>query len=112
MIERAKAKLPEGLSGRVEFLVGDAERLPFTDGSLDLVVQISVPVFFDEVTRVLAPGGYVVVVSSLGLKTPSTRPSARCATAFGGAGWRSSPPAPPARARFSSGRLSSPALPK
>jgi SAM-dependent methyltransferase len=74
MIERAKAKLPEGLSGRVEFLVGDAERLPFTDGSLDLVVQISVPVFFDEVTRVLAPGGYVVVVSSLGLKTPFHTP--------------------------------------
>jgi ubiquinone/menaquinone biosynthesis C-methylase UbiE len=74
MIERAKAKLPNELSGRVEFLVGDAERLPFPDGSLDLVVQISVPVFFDEVARVLAPRGYVVVVSSLGLKTPFHTP--------------------------------------
>jgi ubiquinone/menaquinone biosynthesis C-methylase UbiE len=74
MIERAKAKLPDELSDRVEFLVGDAERLPFTDGSLDLVAQISVPVFFDEVARVLAPGGYVVVVSSLGLKTPFHTP--------------------------------------
>jgi ubiquinone/menaquinone biosynthesis C-methylase UbiE len=54
------------LSGRVEFLVGGAERLPFAERSFDLVTQISVPVFFDEVARVLAPRGYVVVVSSLG----------------------------------------------
>ena len=74
MIEQAKAKLPTELSGRVEFLVGDAERLPFTGGSLNLVAQISVPVFFDEVARVLAPRGHVVVVSSLGLKTPFHTP--------------------------------------
>jgi SAM-dependent methyltransferase len=74
MIERAKAKLPAELSGRVEFLVGDAERLPFTDGSLEPVAQISVPVFFDEVARVLAPRGYVVVVSNLGPRTPFHTP--------------------------------------
>jgi ubiquinone/menaquinone biosynthesis C-methylase UbiE len=74
MIERAREKLPAELTGRVEFLVGDAQRLPFADGSFELVAQISVPVFFDEVVRVLAPGGYVVVVSSLGLKTPFDTP--------------------------------------
>ena len=74
MIERARAKLPANVSGRVEFLVGDAERLPFADGSFELVAQISVPVFFDEVARVLTPGGHVVVVSSLGLKTPFHTP--------------------------------------
>jgi ubiquinone/menaquinone biosynthesis C-methylase UbiE len=74
MIERARAKLPADLSGRVDFLVGDAERLPFADGSFDLVAQISVPVFFDEAARLLAPGGYVVVVSSLGPKTPFHTP--------------------------------------
>jgi malonyl-CoA O-methyltransferase len=74
MIERARAKLPAELSGRVDFLVGDAGRLPFADGSFDLVAQISVPVFFDEVARLLAPGGYVVVVSSLGPKTPFHTP--------------------------------------
>jgi ubiquinone/menaquinone biosynthesis C-methylase UbiE len=57
MIEQAKAKLPNELSGRVEFLVGDAERLPFTGGPLDLVAQISVPVFVDELARVLVPRG-------------------------------------------------------
>jgi ubiquinone/menaquinone biosynthesis C-methylase UbiE len=86
MIERAKAKLPDELSGRVDFLVGDAERLPFTDGSLDLVAQISVPVFFDEVARVLAPRGYVVVVSSLGLKTPFPQPGGHRARASADAG--------------------------
>ena len=74
MIERAQAKLPAELSGRVEFLVADAQRLPFADGSFELVAQISVPVFFDEIVRLLAPGGYVVVVSSLGLKTPFHTP--------------------------------------
>jgi ubiquinone/menaquinone biosynthesis C-methylase UbiE len=74
MVERARAKLPAELSGRVEFLVGDAQGLPFADGSFELVAQISVPVFFDEVVRVLAPGGYVVVVSSLGPKTPFDTP--------------------------------------
>jgi len=74
MIEQAKAKLPDEMSGRVDFLVGDAGRLPFTDGSVDLVAQISMPVFFDEVARVLAPRGYVVVVSSLGPKTPFHTP--------------------------------------
>jgi SAM-dependent methyltransferase len=49
MIEQARTKLPAELSGRVDFLVGDAECLPFADGSFDLVTQISVPVFFDEV---------------------------------------------------------------
>jgi SAM-dependent methyltransferase len=74
MIERARAKLPAELSRRVEFLVADAQRLPFANGSFELVTQISVPVFFDEVVRLLAPGGYVVVVSSLGLKTPFHTP--------------------------------------
>jgi ubiquinone/menaquinone biosynthesis C-methylase UbiE len=82
MIEQAKAKLPDELSGRVEFVVGDAERLPFTDGSLDLVAQISVPVFFDEVARVLAPRGHVVVVSSLGLKTPFHTPERSLSKGF------------------------------
>jgi SAM-dependent methyltransferase len=110
MIERARAKLSPKLSARVDFLVGDAERLPFADGSFDLVAQISVPVFFDEVARVLGRGGYVVVVSSLGLKTPfHTPPRTRCATASAAAGWRSSPTA--RRVRASSSWADSPPRP-
>ena len=82
MIEQARAKLPDELSERVHFLAADAERLPFADGSFDLVTQISVPVFFDEVARVLAPGGHVVVVSSLGPKTPFHTPERTLSTGF------------------------------
>ena len=77
------ARPAAGTSAYVEFLVGDAERLPFADGSLDLVAQISVPVFFDEVARVLAPRGYVVVVSSLGPKTPFHTPERALRKGFG-----------------------------
>jgi predicted O-methyltransferase YrrM len=55
MIKQAQAKLPADLSGRVEFLVGDAERLPVADGSFELVAQISVPVFFDELVPCSRP---------------------------------------------------------
>ncbi len=80
MIERARRSFQRSCPATWKFLGGDAERLPFTDGSLDLVPQISVPVFFDEVARVLAPRGYEVVVSSLGQKTPFT-PCARASGA-------------------------------
>jgi SAM-dependent methyltransferase len=74
MIDAARAKLPADLAGRVEFSVADAGSLPFESDSFDLVAQISVPVFFDEIARVLRPGGYSVVVSSLGEATPFHTP--------------------------------------
>jgi SAM-dependent methyltransferase len=74
MIEAARAKVPDDLAARVEFSVADAGSLQFEEASFDLVVQISVPAFFDEVARVLAPGGYVIVVSSLGPATPFHTP--------------------------------------
>jgi ubiquinone/menaquinone biosynthesis C-methylase UbiE len=82
MITQAKAKLPADLSERIDFIAADAERLPFADGSFDLVTQISVPVFFDEVARVLAPGGHVVIVSSLGPQTPFHTPERTLRTGF------------------------------
>jgi ubiquinone/menaquinone biosynthesis C-methylase UbiE len=112
MIDQARAKLHADLSGRVEFLVGDAERLPFADGSFELVAQISVPVFFEEVARMLAPGGYVVVVSSLPLKTPFHMPERTLRNGFRRrevevvAAWAAAP------GTFFVGRLASPPLPK
>jgi ubiquinone/menaquinone biosynthesis C-methylase UbiE len=84
MIEQAKAKLRDELSGRVEFLVGDAERLPFRDGSVDLVAQISMPVFFDEVARVLAPAATSSLSAALGERRRSTPRSAPCTRASAG----------------------------
>jgi ubiquinone/menaquinone biosynthesis C-methylase UbiE len=111
MIEQARAKLPADLSGRVEFLVGDAERLPFADGSFELVAQISVPVFFDEVARVLAPGGYVVVVSSLGLKTPFHTPERTLRNGFQQRGVEAVAAGAAGPGTFFVGKLLSPALP-
>jgi len=62
MLEQARAR-----SGRVKWLRGPAEQLPFDDGALDAVVTTSAFHFFDqpaalrEFHRVLAPGGLVVV---------------------------------------------------
>jgi ubiquinone/menaquinone biosynthesis C-methylase UbiE len=74
MIEAARAKLPPELAGRVEFSVADAAALPFESDAFDLVAQVSVPAFFDELARVLSPGGHVIVVSSLGTATPCHTP--------------------------------------
>lgn len=62
-VVRARA-LNEG-TPHLSFEIGDAEKLPFPDGSFDIVVNIesshcyaNVPAFAAEVARVLAPGGW------------------------------------------------------
>ena len=61
-ITLSKQRYPEA---SVTFLVGDAEHLPFSDGSFDAVVNVesshcygSMPAFLREVARVLTPGGH------------------------------------------------------
>jgi SAM-dependent methyltransferase len=70
MVLEARRKTPPELDGRVRFEVGDAARLPFADGEFDLVAMNNMIPFFDELTRVLAPGGTVVVAYSGGAQTP------------------------------------------
>jgi ubiquinone/menaquinone biosynthesis C-methylase UbiE len=65
MVEEARRK-----GGRVRFEVADASRLPFREGSFDLVVLMNAVPFFDELARVLAPGGYLVFSFSRGAETP------------------------------------------
>ena len=70
----AEARRLIGRTARVKLIEGPAERLPFEDASLDLVVSsfllhelpadIRVQVF-SEMTRVLKPGGLVVIVDSM-----------------------------------------------
>lgn len=74
MVTEAQRALPEELRDRVSFIAADAARLPFENGALDLVVQLNVPVYFDEIARVLAPGGAVVIASSFGPATPYYTP--------------------------------------
>jgi ubiquinone/menaquinone biosynthesis C-methylase UbiE len=69
MIRIAQAKVPG-----VTFEPADASRLPFADRSFDLIVQNNVPVYFAELARVLAPGGRVLITSTIGPATPYYTP--------------------------------------
>jgi ubiquinone/menaquinone biosynthesis C-methylase UbiE len=58
----------------VTFEPADAARLPFRDASFDLIAQNNVPVYFNELARVLAPGGRVLITSTFGPVTPYYTP--------------------------------------
>ena len=75
MVAAAVAKVGLDPEGRVAFKVGDAASLPYPEQSFDLVAQLNMPPFFDEIVRVLRPGGHIVVAASWGPATPFyTRP--------------------------------------
>ena len=54
----------------VSFEHGDASALPFADASFDLVTAANMIPFFDELARVVRPGGTLVLAFSLGPQTP------------------------------------------
>lgn len=56
------------------FQVADAAKLPFPDHSFDLAAQLNVPVYVRELTRVVKPGGHILVASTLGPATPYYTP--------------------------------------
>ena len=64
-------------SPRVRFQVADAQKLPFADGAFDLVTLGNMIPFFDELARVTAPGGHVLVAYSAGAETPIYVPPER-----------------------------------
>ena len=77
MVAAARAKMPPELGRRVRFLEGDAAALPLERASCDLVVLVNMIPFLDELDRVLAPGGTLLVSFSQGPKTPIWVPAAR-----------------------------------
>jgi ubiquinone/menaquinone biosynthesis C-methylase UbiE len=77
MIAEARKLLPAGLEGRVRYEVGDASRLGFADGAFDLVTLSNMIPFFDELARVTASGGAVLVSNSRGAETPIYVPHER-----------------------------------
>jgi ubiquinone/menaquinone biosynthesis C-methylase UbiE len=70
MIEEARRKLPPELAGRVGFEVGDASALACPDGAFELVVLSNMIPFYDELARVAASGGTLVLSFSKGAETP------------------------------------------
>ena len=70
MVAEARRKTPEDLASRVRFEAGDAARLPFPDASFELVALSNMIPFFDELARVTAPGGSLLVSFSHGPETP------------------------------------------
>jgi ubiquinone/menaquinone biosynthesis C-methylase UbiE len=70
MLAEAERQLPEDLRARVTFQRADASGLPFADGSFQLVAHANMIPFFDEVARVLAPGGHALFAFSSGATTP------------------------------------------
>lgn len=74
MIRRAQARVGLDPEGRIAFRVGDAAALPWGEDSFDLVTQLNMPPFFDEIARVLRPGGHIVIGASYGAATPFYTP--------------------------------------
>jgi len=86
MIEEARAKTEEG---RVRYVVADAQRLPFEDAAFDLVTLGNMIPFFDELARVVAPGGRVLFAFSAGPSTPIYVAPARLRAELGRRGFGS-----------------------
>jgi len=70
MLAEAERKTPDDLRSRVRFVAADASALPFPNDSFGLVAHANMIPFFDEVVRVLEPGGQVLFAFSLGAGTP------------------------------------------
>jgi demethylmenaquinone methyltransferase/2-methoxy-6-polyprenyl-1,4-benzoquinol methylase len=70
MLAEARRKTPPELTARVRFERADAAHLPYADDSFDLVGLVNMIPFFDELARVVAPSGTVVIAFSSGADTP------------------------------------------
>lgn len=77
MLAEARRLLAPELAGRVQFQQADASALPFADGSFDLATLSNMIPFFDEIARVVVPGGSVVFAWSVGPDTPIYVPPER-----------------------------------
>lgn len=65
MVAEARRQVPGA-----RFEVADAAALPFEDGAFELVTLANMIPFFDEVARLLAPGGQLLIAFTGGAQTP------------------------------------------
>jgi SAM-dependent methyltransferase len=87
MIEEARRKLPPELACRVELEVGDASALACPDGGFDLVVLSNMIPFADELARITAAGGTLLLSFSRGAETPIYVPPERLRRELGSRGF-------------------------
>lgn len=90
MVELANEKLEDIVLERTEFKVGDAENIPFSDNTFDVVISESVTAFTDrrkalsEYQRVLKKDGYLGLNEATWLKKPTTEMADYATRAMGG----------------------------
>jgi ubiquinone/menaquinone biosynthesis C-methylase UbiE len=70
MIAQARSSTPSANDARIRFDLTDAAALPYGAGEFDLVTLANMIPFFDELARVITPGGAVVFSFSAGPETP------------------------------------------
>ena len=87
MIEEARRTLPAEFTGRLSFEVGDAAALSCPDGEFELVVLSNMIPFYDELARIVARGGTLVLSSSRGAETPIYVPPERSREELGRRGF-------------------------
>ena len=87
MVEQARQNTPPELAERVRFQQADAVHLPFEPGSFDLVQLANMIPFFDELARIAAPGGHLVLSFSAGPETPIWVPPERLRRELGSHGF-------------------------
>jgi len=85
MVERARQKARD--RANVTFEVGDASALPYDAASFDLVTVANMIPFFDELARVVRPGGTLALAFSLGPATPIYVPPDRIREELGARGF-------------------------
>lgn len=77
MLEEARRSTPTEFRDRIRYEKADGSRLPFEDGSFDLVVLANMIPFSDELERITAPDGTLVISFSAGPETPIWVPPER-----------------------------------
>jgi len=87
MLSEARRLTPPELASRIRFETADGASLPYEDGAFDLVGLGNMIPFFDELERVVAPGGAVVVAFSGGAQTPIYVPPERLRSELGRRGF-------------------------
>jgi SAM-dependent methyltransferase len=87
MVESAQRKTPPELASRVRFDVADAARLPYERESFDLVAHANMIPFWDELARVVRPGGFALFGFSGGPQTPIYVPPERLRAELGRRGF-------------------------